>query len=175
MNSNHVPAAPDKKPENSRWRCGLRHGLKTRHLPFKGGKSIELYRNVYRRAIENELIEQGREIGAVEATIVAAATTAYEHALKAGIWLANHHDELDPEQRLNFSREEMRGLAEAAKLLKQLDIDRRPEKRDVWQSLTAPEAAPQPRTSNGKCSGAQMVIGLDDVSIEAVGDEVTHG
>lgn len=121
------------KPDR-RWRRGLRHGLRSRRLPFKGGSSIEKYRNEYRQAIEDELRAQGRGIGVTEATIVAAAVVAYEHALKAGFWLANNHDDLDHDQRLAFSREEMRGLSEAAKLLKQLDIDRNPANANPWAS-----------------------------------------
>jgi hypothetical protein len=126
--------ATKKAKPDRRWRRGLRHGLRTRRLPFQGGKAIEQYRNKYRVAIEDELLSQGREIGPSEATHVAAAVLAYEHSMKAGFWLANHYDELNHDQRLTFSREEMRGFAEAAKLLKSLGIDRN-NNHDLWSSL----------------------------------------
>jgi hypothetical protein len=121
--------ATSTKPDR-RWRRGLRHGLRTRKLPFKGGKSIEIYRNKYRAAIEDELLAQGREVGVAEATCVAAAVAAYEHALKAGFWLANNHDELTHDQRVRFSGEEVRGLSEAARLVRQLGIERQPQAYD---------------------------------------------
>jgi hypothetical protein len=130
-------AITTKEQPDRRWRRGLRHGLRTRQMPFQGGRSIERYRNQYRAAIEDELLSQGREIGVTEATIVAAATLSYEHSLKSGFWLCRHHDELTPDQRLVFSREEMRGLAEAAKLLKQLGIDRNPDSQSPWRTLEA--------------------------------------
>ncbi len=139
---------PSAKPPDGRWRRGLRHGLRTRHLPFEGGKSIERYRNMYRQAIEDELLGQGREVGPAEATIVAAAVLAYEHSVKAGFWLANQHDTLTADQRLTFSREVMRGMGEAAKLLKQLGIDRNPSSSDLWQALQAPQANGDARTSD---------------------------
>lgn len=124
-----------RKP-NSRWRSNLRHGLRSRHLPFDGGTSIAIYRNRYRVAIEDELLAAGREIGVSEATLVAAAVSSYEYYLKASFWLWKHYAELNHDQRLTFAREEMRGLAEAAKIIKQLGIDRNPAAGgDLWKAV----------------------------------------
>ncbi len=151
------------KPDG-RWRRGLRHGLRTRHLPFEGGKAIERYRNKYRQAIEDELLGQGRGVGPAEATIIAAAVLAYEHSVKAGFWLANHHNTLTPDQRLTFSREEMRGMGEAAKLLKQLGIDRNPSSSDLWQVLQA-------RTSDSPVHADQEATNAQNAREANVGDD----
>jgi hypothetical protein len=156
--------ATQTKPDR-RWRRGLRHGLRSRHMPFKGGSSIEKYRNEYRKAVEDELLAQGREIGVAEATTVAAAVVAYEHALKAGFWLANNHDELNHDQRLAFSREEMRGLAEAAKLLKQLDIDRNKTSASVWQTLESHQRNGHAASRDATDTGVQVATRSDNAAV----------
>lgn len=118
-----------------RSRSAYRHGLRSGKLPFKGGSAIERYSNEYRRALENELISAGREIGVAEATTIAAATAWYIHAQKARKWLTTHHDELTHDQRLNFSREEARALGEAARLVKSLGVEREKSTEGAWGAV----------------------------------------
>jgi len=136
-------STPTESKTNSRGgapvgnRNRLRHGLRSRKLPFKGGRTIMRYRNSYRSALEDTLLAQGREIGPYEASCIAAATAWYTHALKASFWLGRAYDDLEPEQRLNFSREEARGMEQMARIVEKLGIDKR-EQSDLWASFTPP-------------------------------------
>jgi hypothetical protein len=170
------PTDTDAEPKKTRrWRSRIRHGLCSRELPIENGSSIAEYRDRYRRAIENELLDLKADqqitddlvakIGPTEAKVVAAAVAWYEHFLKASYWLSKHDTEMSLDQRLAFSRDAARGLGEAAKLLKTLGIDRKPDDADEWGGLTvdwhaidAQDAATEPPepTTIQTATSAQM-------------------
>jgi hypothetical protein len=82
----------------------LRHGLTAGGLP-KGSGYITRVTSELRRAVEQATLEVRGSLGVFEAATIQTLIRWERHAMLAQRWLKRHYDELDPEQRLNFSRE----------------------------------------------------------------------
>ena len=153
---------PRKKPGGQPGnRSNLRHALTTGKLPFKGGHTINRYRNAFRLALEDELLRQRREIGVAEAATIAAAVTWYTHAMKARRWLGEEFENMTLDQRLAFSREEATAMAKVSRLLKTIGIERPTQSNGgLWETIymdapsrvVAPSGITKPRT-NGATNG----------------------
>jgi hypothetical protein len=110
-------------PPKQRNTNALTHGMASGVLPA-GCSHVVKQLNTFREVIERAAIERRGELDAFTIAGIQTAVSWYRHALLARRWLKNAFDELSHDQRLHFSREEARALAERDKTLKSLGLDR---------------------------------------------------
>jgi hypothetical protein len=120
-----------------------RHGLVAGRLPA-GCRYIARDISRFRSALEQAVIDAGRDIDIMAAAAIQSATRWETHAQLCRRWLRTEAN-LDPDQRLAFSREIARASSERDKCLDRLGLDRA-SNADPWKALDASsrDAAPKP-------------------------------
>jgi hypothetical protein len=111
----------------------MRHGLAAGRLP-KGCAYITRAVTRFRAGLEAAMVAAGLPIGLVEAATIQTAVRWERHACLCLRWLRT--EELDPDQRLTFSREIARASSERDKCLRLLGLNHRLA-ADPWRQLDA--------------------------------------
>lgn len=99
----------------------LKHGLSAGRLPPKTGYVVKLTARLS-RAIVTALEQRGRTLGIYEEACVNTAIRWERHSLLCQRWLRTSFAELNPDQRLAYSREIARGSMERDKCLERLGL-----------------------------------------------------
>lgn len=113
----------------------IRHGLMAGNLPA-GCKYVEVRLNVFRRKLEDAVLQVKKEITMLDAALINTAVRWERHATLAHRWLTRQWDELKPADRLNFSREISRASSERDKSIRLLELDVNPV-QSVWDEIDA--------------------------------------
>jgi hypothetical protein len=123
------------KPGNTN---ALKHGLTSGTLPA-GCSHILAQTNTFENAVKCAAIERRGDLDVFTSAGIQTAVSWYKHALLARHWLKTAYETLTHDQRLSFSREAARALAERDKTLRSLGLDRcENDAPNVIYSLPAP-------------------------------------
>jgi len=107
-------------------RATIRHGLKAGQLP-QGCKYIEIRLNIFRRRLEDAVLQTKGNVSLVSAAAIQTALRWERHGALAQRWLRLKANELKPAELLQFSREIARASTERDRALAMLDLDVKPE------------------------------------------------
>ncbi len=102
----------------------MTHGIQGSVLP-PGCSHITAQLDRFRRATQEAAIAARGELGLIELCAIQTSTSWYRHALLARRWLRIADAQMTLDQKIFFSREEARALAERDKALRQLGLDQR--------------------------------------------------
>ncbi len=120
------------------------HGLRmvNGRLP-QGASWIRREADDMKRRLETAVIEAKGELSILDVATINEVVTWEKHRLLASRWLRLSHDELNHDQRLNFSREVAKSATERNKALRLLGIDA--QSLNPWSTLdAAPLSALEP-------------------------------
>jgi len=113
-------------------RNNLRHGLTSGTLPPGCGWITRLM-GEYRAALEAEVLRAKGAISVLDAGVINAAVLWQRHGALCQRWLRIGYEQMNWDQRLNYSREIARAASERDKAVRQLGIAR--EGRGIIDAL----------------------------------------
>jgi len=118
---NHEVAHP-KRAASLGNRNAMRHGLRASMLP-KGCGYIKEECDKLRVQLENAVMNARGELSILEAATIQSAIRHETHARLAARWLRNEAADLEPNERLSFSREVARASTERDKCIRELKLN----------------------------------------------------
>ena len=124
-----------KKPHGGQKgnRNSIRHGLKAGKLP-KDAQYIEVRLNVFRRNLEDAVMQAWGEVTLECAAAIQTALRWERHAALCQRWLTKEEKKLTLDQKITYSREIARASAERDKAIAFLELDN-DEETDLIDAL----------------------------------------
>jgi hypothetical protein len=126
----------------------LRHGLRGIRGP-KADKDIDDRVFKYRRSLEDEELAASGCVSVEAAELIQTAYSALRHSWRCDRWLNRKFDQLDNEQRRQYSRDAIDALEVRNKAVAKLRARRSPEAGAMSRALSVIAAANGGRGANG--------------------------
>jgi hypothetical protein len=113
-------------PTNKERRERFRHGLflPGNNLPGQGYISKQL--NLFRRALEDEVLNTKGQIGVLDAALVNTAVEWARHGMRCAYWLEESYDTFKPSERVEHSAWVAKACDARDKAIKALDLSAEP-------------------------------------------------